>query len=110
MDQEERSRRRSRRDHGCVEERSRGEITEASRRDHDERSRRRRGEITEASREITEASRREITEASRKDHGGVERDHDGRAPSILDFVERENTKAESSREYKRRFGFLSERD
>ncbi|KAF2614020.1 hypothetical protein F2Q70_00013491 [Brassica cretica] len=94
----ERSRRRSRRDHGGVEERSRREIT------------RRRGEITEASREITEASRREITEASRKYHGGVERDHNWRAPSILDFVERENTKAESSREHKRRFGFLSERE
>ncbi|WZZ47056.1 hypothetical protein YC2023_043315 [Brassica napus] len=113
MDQEERSRRRSRRDHGCVEERSkrrRGEITTRDHRGVEERSRRRRGEITEASREITEASRREITEASRKYHGGVERDHDGRAPSILDFVERENTKAESSREHKRRFGFLSERE
>ncbi|WZZ66169.1 hypothetical protein YC2023_077539 [Brassica napus] len=102
-----------------VEDRSRGEITEASRRDRDESSRRRRGEITKASREITEASRGEITEASRgeiteasrRDHRGVERDHDGRAPAILDFVERENTKAESSRENTRRFGFLmSERE
>lgn len=57
---------------GGVEDRSRGEITEASQRDRDDSSRRRRGEITKASREITEASRGEITEASRRDHGGVE--------------------------------------
>lgn len=96
---------------GGVEDRSRGEITEASQRDRDDSSRRRRGEITKASREITEASRGEITEASRRDHGGVERDHDGGAPAILDFVEGENPKAESSRENTRRFCFLmSERE
>ncbi|KAF3508526.1 hypothetical protein F2Q69_00009637 [Brassica cretica] len=61
MDQEERSRRRSRRDHGGVEERSRREITEASRRDHGGVERDHGGVAT-----------RDHGGVATRDHGGVE--------------------------------------
>ncbi|KAF2614019.1 hypothetical protein F2Q70_00013490 [Brassica cretica] len=81
MDQEERSRRRSRRDHGGVEERSRGEITEASRRDHGGVERDHGGVATrdhrgveEISRRCRERSQRESTVDSRFRR---EREHEG---------------------------------